>query len=348
MVEISLEKNFARLREMTDSIGLIQHSKLTVPDLDHGYSIDDNARALLILARFSSELKYPQLAEVYLNYILNSKRTDGFFHNFKDKEDNWKEEDKGKIEDCYGRVMWALSEFIFSDYPISQEQKARKIFEESIDISNSLIHPMSLAYVISGFIKYLEKEDNEKIRSIAISFSEKLVDLFHKHSEDSWRWFLDDINSGASRMPLALILSGKTFNNPKYTKVGLEALDFLISFSFKDNIFTPVGNEWVYNRYNTKAKYDQQLIEAGAIIEACVEAYKITKEEKYLNLAKTAFDWFYGKNSQNKSLLADNGGVYDAVVPWGVNLNQGAESLIEYLIAVSKLKEINGNTKTLV
>jgi hypothetical protein len=345
MVEINLEKNFARLREMTDNIGLIQHSKLTIPDLDHGYSIDDNARALLVLARFSNEFKYPELAEVYLNYILNSKRLDGYFHNFKDKEDNWKEEDKGKIEDCYGRVMWALSEFIFSEYPISQKEKARKIFEESIDASSSLIHPMSLAYVISGFTKYLEKENNEKIRNITSSFSEKLVDLFHKHSEGDWRWFLDDINSGAPRMPCALILSGKTFNNQKFTRTGLEALDFLINLSFKTDMFWPIGNEWVHNRYNTRAKYDQQLIEAGAIIEACVEAYKITKEEKYLKSSRIAFEWFYGKNSQNKSLMCDNGAVYDAVVPWGVNLNQGAESLIEYLIAVSKIKEVNRNTK---
>jgi len=325
-MEKIIGKSLARLEHMTDSNGLVQHSDLDKPNPVHDYSIDDQARALIVLSRFSDEIIKENLAETYLGFITQAQRVDGWFNNYKKTDGSWKGRD-GKTEnpdtlqDCYGRALWGLSRFLSSKYSSKLKAKAKTLFFNSLYNSNKLIYPHSLAFGIIGLSKL--PEQNRRTKRIISELSRKLVDIYSKDKE-SWMTYC------VARIPQAMILAGKTLYDEKTEKIGKESLDLVI-----DRYFDADGMFHAQKNLNG----DEQPIEAGVMAEVCIDAYKVTKEDAYLKSAADALRWFGGENSGKVNMLAENGGVYDSITKRGVNLNQGAESLLAYLMAVGAIRK---------
>lgn len=113
----------------------------------------------------------------------------------------------------------------------------------------------------------------------------------------------------------------------------------------KGKLQSPGGNQGWYEKNHGKALYDQQPVEASCMVETAITAFHVIGDERYLEVARVAFDWFLGKNSQNVWVYDPRtGGCYDGVNSHGVNLNQGAESTICYLLARLELKTITDPT----
>ena len=86
--ELFVDNQIRRLRSMTGDLGLIQHCIHDVPDLSHGYSIDDQSRALIVLSRLFPEFQDTRLAEIYLRFIEQAQRDDGFSIILEIEEEN--------------------------------------------------------------------------------------------------------------------------------------------------------------------------------------------------------------------------------------------------------------------
>jgi uncharacterized protein YyaL (SSP411 family) len=327
----SLERMFLT----SDNIGLIQHSNLDKPDLLHGYSIDDNARGLIVLSRYFPFFDDSGLHDVYFNYLKDAKRDDGFFHNFKDRHGEWVVENPETLGDCYGRTLWALAEFINSDFPEREKRDAKELFMNSLENINVLECPHTLAFSITALSKYSAVEVDQKILNMQKNLCSKLENCFHMHSDSEWEWPTDTLTYCNARIPNSLLLGGKSVGDEKLLNLGLSSLDFLVRESFNDGTFFAVGNRGWYKKNGIRAKYDEQTIEAGAMAEACRDAFNIFGDRKYLSYAQDSFQWFFGKNSGKHVMLDKNGGIFDAITEKGVNLNQGAESLLSFLMAAS-------------
>jgi uncharacterized protein YyaL (SSP411 family) len=131
-----------------------------------------------------------------------------------------------------------------------------------------------------------------------------------------------------------LLIAGTRLNNTAYTRNGTHALQFLIGKTFSTDMYMPIGHSHWYKNKAKRSQYDQQPEDPASMILALSYAYRKTHNEEYKNLAKKCFSWFLGNNSLNKSLYdAKTGGCYDGLHPDRVNLNQGAESLISYLLS---------------
>ena len=117
-------------------------------------------------------------------------------------------------------------------------------------------------------------------------------------------------------------------------EVAVESLNFLIKIQVIDGVFVPIGNHGWYERGWRKAIYDQQSVEAASMAEAALSAYRITGKSYYEEVAKTVFNWFFGKNSLGVQVYdSKTGACYDGITTEGLNLNMGAEAIVCFLSA---------------
>jgi hypothetical protein len=124
-------------------------------------------------------------------------------------------------------------------------------------------------------------------------------------------------------------------------EAGIESLEWLVAAQHcgDKEIFVPIGSNGCYAEGAEKARFDQQPVEACATISACLEAYRLTNEEHWIEEARRVFGWFLGKNDLQVPLYdAATGGCKDGLHPDRVNENQGAESTLSFLMALLEMQ----------
>jgi len=349
-----------QLVSMTDQHGILEHCIFSTPDLKEGYSLDDNARALQVILRLpKNEVKAKELSSTYLKFILSARTANGF-HNDLEQNFIWKNDDG--IHESFGRAMAALGETASTSGNPQQQLTAAYVFDEmSSLITPSVIKslsPRTIAQLIIAFshrisfdnkfpslinLLSLRKKLDNKIffnnqkycLQTLKELAENLISIYKKNSDKNWRWFEPIISYDNGRMPLSLFYAFQSTNQENYKKAGLESLDFLLfqTFNKKNDCFSFPGNKGWIVKGNKKTVFAQQPIEAGSTIEACIKAYQLSKKKEYFDFAKKAFSWYSGQNLLQLPLInKDQGGIYDGLEKWGINQNQGAESIITFLI----------------
>jgi hypothetical protein len=125
------------------------------------------------------------------------------------------------------------------------------------------------------------------------------------------------------------------------TDMGLKSLKWLLSIQTENEHFVPIGNAGWYKKGGTKARFDQQPIEANAMIEACVEAFNVTRDKMWIDNAVMCFNWFLGHNDLNMPLYdPKTGGCRDGLMADGINQNEGAESSLAWLLSLMTLHKL--------
>jgi len=336
----TIEKNLEALNLMTDGTALLQHES----DKKHDYSFDDQARGLIVVSRIP-EYKNQRIRNLYFNFIVNSRRKDGLFNNYLTAEGKWqgrdgKPETSKGLKDCYGRGMWALTELLFSPCSAEQQKQARDIIFSSLKNSDDLTSPISLALTTISFSVFLRNNLNLEIYNAAQNTAGHLLDLYNKHKDKKWKYPSSKITYCCGRVPQAMILAGNTLSSQELTDSGKESLEFLISQTFENGLFNPIGNKWIKKgekrTYDITLEGDKQPVEAGVATETYALAAKLL-DKSYLKHAFKCFGWFKGENKEKLNLLAENGAVSDAITSNGLSTNQGAEPLLTYLQAYTSL-----------
>ncbi|GAB4221599.1 MAG: glycosyltransferase family 4 protein [Spirochaetales bacterium] len=335
------ELKFQHLFGMTDHIGLFQHAKYTIPDYQHGYTTDDNARALLamVLAHFLNPrpqfLRYLKRYLAFLRYAYNPEtRT---FRNFLSFSRQWLEQTGS--EDCQGRAIWALGATAGLSSVEDITAPSIELFYESLPILNRLMeqsHPRAISFALIGLNAYLYRFGGDStVRRYREQLASHLADLLGHGMEPGWNWFADSpVTYANAKIPQALLLSGHSQQQPEWIELGIRVLDWLIELQTQDGRFSPIGNRGWYTKDGTRARFDQQPIEAQGMVEVCLLAHRITGKSHYLETAHRAFNWFFGQNDLGEILYDySNGGCRDGLTPDGPNLNQGAESTLACLLS---------------
>lgn len=334
----SPEKQIDYLIKITDKIGIFEHTKRDQPDFAEGYCVDDNARALQVYAKFGKE--FPQLNEsskIWFSFVKSAIRNNKLGNDL--EKGRWMESTEPKGEH-YGRALWALGELIKSG--LDKSEDAKLIFDEiySTFETKKSPFPRVMAQIILALQNY-HIEDMEV-------WADQLNSYYLQNKSNDWKWFDDVISYDVGRVPLALMTASDILTDKKYLVNALEMLNFLTGLIFDDKLdcFVFPGNNGWFTKSGERNIYSQQPIEAGSITEAFSKAYKITSDKKYLELARLAFDWYGGKNIVGKSLINnETGGIYDGFDSTAVNLNQGAESVLAYLLAFDAVRKLNEPTK---
>lgn len=320
--------------QLIDQNGILQHSRLSFPDQVFGYSLDDNARALIVAAlhfRLFKDLKSKKLITKLLGFIQGQQTASGDFHNYLFVSFGQKFRTHELAEDAFGQVIWALGLLVFLDLDPQTNQSAWEILKKALPLVPQKTSLRPQAYSLLGLC-YLSQKD------LGLQLGDSLKRAFAENQSPDWLWFENTLTYANALLPWALISAGQAFAQPSFRQTGLAALEFLLKKTTEGKLPSPIGQRGWFSRHQPKARFDQQPIEAGYLVAALLKAYQATPKKRYLKLAQDWFAWFHGYNLPGLSLIdKKDGGCYDGLEPWKVNLNKGAESTICYLLAYLKL-----------
>ncbi len=328
--------NFNHLVRLTDKFGIIQFAKHIKPDKSSGYTLDDNARAMIACcmdySHFKSNSKL-KLITIYLNFIKYVQQPDGSLYNYVDY--NRKINLKRWTYDAHTRALWALGYLIsIKSIPQKLRNEAEKIFVKALNLTKNLKFPRSIAFTILGLYFYNKTKPSDKNIIKIKELASKLVSLYKINSSDNWRWFEEKLTYSNSKLPEALFYAYLATKEQKYLQIAESSLDFLSSVTIENGMFIPIGNKGWYNKNGKRAYFDQQPVDTASMVQTLILAHKITKNKQQLKDVHNVFQWFLGNNSLNQTVYDESaGGCRDGISESSINPNQGAESTILYLMA---------------
>jgi len=334
------EPNLKHLNLLTDDVGILQHAKFVVPDRSHGYCTDDNARALIFVMMAQGLLpddnELMELSCRYLGFLHHAfNEANGRFRNFMGYDRRWLEEEGS--EDCHGRAIWGLGVAVALSKPESFVEVAMSLFERALPATIHFESPKTLAFTLIGIHAYLRRfSGDSEVKRVREALAHRLFEMYQSNAADDWPWIADTMTYANGKIPHALLMSGRWLYQEDMIEAGLRSLEWLVRIQTDPKgHFVPIGNHGWFPRNGERARFDQQPIEAQNMIEACVEAYKITRDEKWIVEARRCFDWFLGRNDLNVPLYDyRTGGCCDGLTPDGANQNQGAESTLAWLFSL--------------
>lgn len=333
---------FDHLFRLTDNFGIMHHAKYSKPVRRFGYSLDDNTRALVAAVKryaINPQPELIQLIKTYLRFIKFVRRQDGYFANIVSHS---KQRDATKDEDVLGRSVWALGYVASADFLTKEIRvEGEKMLNRTLPTLSKLKSPRAIAFAMTGLYFYIQKNPQKKFLEVFKKLADRQIEFYENYSSGDWNWFEDQLTYSNSKLPESLFYAYDLLKDKKYLKAANTTLNFLSRITFLKNYYAPIGQNGWYFRNKQRSYFDQQPEDAASMVETKVVAHKITHEKKHLNDAFRAFQWFLGKNNLNQMVYDEvTGGCHDGVGQYAMNLNQGAESTISYLLARLALEEI--------
>ncbi len=328
--------NLQHVSSLTDQTGIIQHAVFAMPNRKEGYCIDDNSRALLLAVWASKDKKNQtaaRLLPIYLSFIHYMQTGNGYFRNFMSYAKVSLEEQGS--EDSFGRTMMALG-FLINEGPTHLLAKTGKeIFSKAYPHVNQLVSLRGIANTIIGICQFIKCHFPDDLkRDMVINLSNKLVGMYQDNKRNDWQWFEPVLTYDNAMLPLALLNAYEVTQDEVYLSIAFESMRFLESKVFYNGILRPIGNHGWLKRGSTAAQFDQQGIDAMAMVLFYQQAFRVTREQKYLVRMYKSYQWFLGANDLGLSLYdPSTGGCADGLHSEGINLNQGAESTLAYWIS---------------
>lgn len=326
----------AHFRALNDSVGIIQFAPRGIPDITSGYTTDDVARALVLICRSSSIMERSErmaLAHKYVAFLNRMRGPDGRWSN--EMSEIGSVSDSPSNRDHLGRAAWAAGAYSVSDV-CSESTWGHDILNAGLQWILEATSPRAKAYFLLGIGELLKTKPDSRLRDGARKLASQLLGWYRGVSHAGWRWFEESLTYDNARLPESLVACHEIDGDSACLKVASESLDFLMSNQTVNGVFAPVGNKGWYRVGGTRALYDQQPVDAGATVEACNRLYRVTGETRYREWASFALSWYSGSNLKRLAVYdSGTGGCYDGLIEEGVNLNQGAESILSYLLAIT-------------
>lgn len=337
------EINLNHIRKLTTSFGMIQFSIINQPDIDSGYTLDDNSRALVAICQHYqltnavSDLKY---IKKYLKFIKFCFQSDCYFLNYVDEDRLFTDQNyQTNLEDSNGRAIWALG-FLISNSVILPPKlaiKANKIIDKFLVNSSSIHSTRAMAFIIKGlYYRNLANPSVENELYIKL-MADKMVQMYKHHAEENWQWFEGYLTYANSILSEAILCAWNVTGDIVYKEIAQESFNFLLSKIMNGNKINVISNKgWLHNgqEINLGNKGGEQPIDVAYTVISLSKFYDAFNNEDYFNKMKIAFSWFLGNNHLNQIIYNPcTGGCYDGLEDTYVNLNQGAESTVSYLMA---------------
>ncbi len=339
------------VERMSDGTGMLQHAIHNIADRRHGYCIDDNARALLLAVhrgKVEPDGRMAELASTYAAFLQHGWNPDrSRFRNFMSFERLWCE--PVGSEDSNGRTLWALG-YTAAQSPWSGIREwAQALFEVSGTAMGILDACRARAFAAIGAHALLKRAPEHQLSLTMIRAAGAcLMTAYGTARREGWEWFEADLSYDNARLCEALLKCGQILDDRRMIEVGLSTLEWLVGVQTGPRgSFRPVGSNGFGRPYALPLAFDQQPLEAAATIDAAATAFLITGDERWEDVARDAFGWFFGDNDSGIP-IADvaTGGCFDGLMATGINRNQGAESILALQLAAATIAEVFETQRT--
>ncbi len=328
------------IKKLTTDFGMIQFSKINHPDLKTGYTIDDNARAMVALSMHFERFRDRRdltLIKIYLDFISHCLQADGSFLNYVDVDKSFtKQNTEVNLEDSNGRAIWALGYLISLKeiLPTDLVNRAETILGHSLGSLKTMHSTRAMAFAIKGLYYFLTVATSHKVQALLETLADRIVQMYRHEAEMDWCWVEPYLTYGNSIIPEAMLGAWLSTGNITYKKIAFESFDFLLKHTFTPSEINVVPNNGWMQKGQEKARFGEQPIDVAYTIMALELFYEVFKDESYRKKMEIAFNWFLGQNHLHQIIYNPcTGGCYDGLEETQVNLNQGAESTVSYLMA---------------
>jgi glycosyltransferase involved in cell wall biosynthesis len=327
------------IMRMSDGTGIFQHATFTVPNFHEGYCTDDNARAFILCNLLEEPGRLDHLATSYLAFLAAALNHEtGRFRNFMSHGRQWLE--GAGSEDSHGRALWALGVGAGRSRNEGHRRLCVQLFDRGLPAVESFNSPRAWAFTLLGVHELLgSNADDAKAGAACEMLTGQLVKLWQNFATEDWPWFETRATYDNARLSQALILSGKATEG-EALEIGLKSLRWLVSMQkTQAGHFRPIGSNGFHEKDGARADFDQQPVESHAMVAACLEAFRVTRDPFWSVEAKRAFEWFLGRNDLGLPLYDyTTGGCGDGLHHDRVNANQGAESSLAFHLSLAEMK----------
>jgi len=333
------------VRRMTDSCGMMQHSLFCLPDRRHGYCVDDNARALILMHRMpgAPDAERRALTRTYAAFLAHAwNEHEGCFRNFMSYERAWLEQ-RGS-EDSTGRSIWAVASTAALAADASQRRWAAALMDQILQRCDRINSPRASAFIVLGLTTMMDAGWGEDhLRRAVEARAEDLVVRLRSRKQRGVTWFEDHLSYDNARLAEAVIRAGLALGDAAMTADGVEALDWLCRRQTDAmGNFLPIATVDFGRPLEAKSLFDQQPVEVAATVDACDAAFTATGEGRWIEEAERAYAWFFGANTLGVSLATADGDSFDGLTWAGANENQGAESVLALQLSACVLHKLTG------
>jgi glycosyltransferase involved in cell wall biosynthesis len=341
------EINLKHFKLLTTGFGMVQFSKINQPDIDSGYTLDDNARALIAICMHyentadKSDLDY---IKIYLDFIKYCLQPEGDLLNYVDKNREFTEQNGTNQDDANGRAIWALGYIISrkSVLPAKLIAEARTIIQKALPHIKTIHSPRAMAFAIKGLYYYQSVSKTSENITLIKTLANRMVKMYISESAEKWEWFEGYLTYANSILPEAMLYSWLLTGETIYKEIAISSLNFLLSLIFNKNGIEVISNKKWLQKGKDPEKFGEQPIDVAYAIMTLSKFYETFNDREYLNKMVIAFNWFLGKNRLHQIIYNPRtGGCYDGLEELNVNLNQGAESTVSYLMARLTIEKYN-------
>lgn len=335
--------NLDHMFRMSTERAFVQFADISMPDLASGYALDDNARALIAMLHHYKLYESQEdlgLIKKYLDFIAYCMQDDGTFLNYVDSDGNFTlQNEQENLEDANGRAVWALGEVVglANLLPERIVKPAIELLERASKHALVYYSTRSMAFTIKG-LSFMKGNNYKAIIDVLAG---RLVAMFEYESTADWQWYESYMTYGNSVIPEALLTAYESAGDKRYRDIAYQSFDFLLSrIIIGDEIHVISNKGWAQrDQPRAQPKGGEQPIDVAYTIIALDKFYRHTKDEHYRNTIRTAFEWFLGRNHIQQIVYNPvTGGCFDGLEERTVNINQGAESTISYLLARLKME----------
>ncbi|MGR6835471.1 hypothetical protein [Syntrophomonas erecta] len=326
--------DYRHLLHMTDDVGLLQFSRHSHPDPRSGYTLDDNARALIVALKMRDGCHH---ALKYATFMFKAQQKDGSWSNFMLDGIYSPRFDS---EDSAGRALLACCLGLSSPWK-EVSNLCSQMLHNQLYKGHSFRSPRAMAYVLTGLCKSKALLDKESLQELLSLLGDRLNALYNQNHHSDWLWFEKYLTYCNGIIPQAMFNFYAVTGDKKALKVAHDSLHFLGEVLFKKGYLNIIGNNGWYHKGKSRPFYDQQPVDAASTLFAFLDAYQTIGGSEYLEMAKLAYEWYQGKNINQISLYDETtGGCFDALTYQGINLNQGAEAVLSLLLSEQYLTAV--------
>jgi glycosyltransferase involved in cell wall biosynthesis len=328
------------LKNMTTDSGIIQFSKINQPDLCSGYTLDDNARALVAMCmnyKLTGDAEDVHDIHKYLNFISHCMQPDGDFFNYIDLENRFTSQNATvNLDDANGRAVWALGCVVslIGLLPRDIINEAKIILDRSLARIETMHSTRAMAFAVKGLYYYQSVIRSTEKLTIVKTLADRLVQMYRHESNAKWEWFEGYLTYANSILPEAMLYAWLLTGDATYRDIARSSLDFLLSQTFNENGIEVISNKNWLKKGQEAVHFGEQPIDVAYTIMTLSKFYDVFMDEDYFLRMEIAFNWFLGNNRLHQIVYNPcTGGCYDGLEETHVNLNQGAESSVSYLMA---------------
>jgi hypothetical protein len=352
---------------------------LLTPATGEGYTcVDDVSRAALVYLRsskFATDTSIQSKAFKLINFLLEMQSSNGYFYNFLSTGNVINTSGTTSINNAEW-WSWRALQTLTEGSPIVKSlngQLSAKMDNAAnnlvVSIKNNLVNLPQTTTVVSGItvpqwlpagsgtdqsstlilglIPYCTRTNDALINTYIRKLADGIVLMQQGDSTHSpYGAFLSWQNTWhayGNEQAYALLKAGAFLSDPKYTSAAMLEIDnfypWLLKNGFKSSfIAANTGNAI---QLSSELSYDQIAYGITPMVLAATEAYQLTSEDKYADIAGHIAAWFLGDNDASQNMYSVSTGLgYDGLTsPTNVNTNSGAESTIEALITMEMVEQ---------